>query len=235
MEFVRLLAAIGCSLLLACPSGGDDDTATDDDDTADDDTADDDTVDDDTADDDTADDDTADDDTADDDTADDDDDDTTPGANGVEVPERDPDESFEADLSEGSIIELDWAQDSDIACWPGTEDVNFSGNHVFRDGIWGGEEMILYIRVTPATVDLDVSLYALRLGPTDTESWPPEIYQAGCQTSYDNQFDANPGWSEAVLIEGAATHRVVIGVAGANGETSGAFTIDVWDDSPVAD
>jgi len=201
------IAALPLLLLLACPTGGGDDDASADDDDA-------------SADDDDA--------SVDDDDTSADDDDSSPGANGDEVPERAPDETWAGDLSDGATMDLDWADDSSVACFIGTENKNFSGNHVLYDRI-AGPGMNVFFRVTPSP-DLDVSLYAMRLGENDT-SWPPDVINAPCESSYDAQYDNNPGWSEAVELSGSGTYRIVVGVAGANGAADGAFTVDYWDES----
>ncbi len=147
---------------------------------------------------------------------------------GKPVPDRAPDKVIDGDLSKGKAISLSWAQGSGTGCWTATEDINWNGNHVHHVDLYG-PKMDLVFRVTPAP-DVDVSLYALRVGEKD-KNLPPEISRASCSVSYDKVKDKNPGVSEAVAMRAPNRYRVIIGVAGANGAKSGKYKLEVWDNS----
>ena len=240
----RLLPLALFPVFLGCPtptdtppdddvSFGDDDASADDDDVAsdddDDDVSDDDVSDDDVSDDDVSDDDVADDDVADDDDVSDDDDSTPVPANGVEVPNRAADETMIGDLSDGAILDLDWAQNPNVTCWTASENLNWTGAHVITETTQGEDE-VLTIRVTPGDSLLDVSLWAAQTSANDTHTPPDLPSVVSCETSYDAPGDSNPGFSEAVLLSNYNPYRVLIGVAGADGFEAGAYTLEIWRD-----
>jgi hypothetical protein len=147
--------------------------------------------------------------------------------NGAEVPAREADETWEGDLSDGATIELDWAQETGITCWTAPENPNFTGSHVFyeREQAEGVDQ---FIRVTPADGQ-DLSLYGMRTG-TDRSDFPPDMASVPtCETSFDQEYDANPGVAEAIeMTSPSNTYRTVIGVAGAADWTAGGFTVELW-------
>ena len=146
--------------------------------------------------------------------------------NGEIVPERDPDESWDGDLSDGTVIDINWASSGGFGCWAGTEDVNFDGAHVIYERAQP-EDVDAWVRVIPDS-SVDVSLYALQAGTSGTEL-PPELNSAvSCETSADRETDSNPGVSEAIKITGYNPYRLIIGVAGANEAIAGAFTVELW-------
>ncbi len=149
--------------------------------------------------------------------------------NGAEVPERDPDGGWTGNLEDGAIIDLDWATSGAFGCYPGTETTNFTGNHV-----WANESLSegigdFHVRVNPADPLVDVSLYAIKTG-TDGTEFPPDLPSAiACDTSFDRENNGNPGVSEAVTVQGGQNpYRIIVGVAGANGQTSGEYDVEVW-------
>lgn len=153
---------------------------------------------------------------------------TGPGSlitNGAEVPDRDPDGSWDGDLSEGEAIDVQVIEDHQ--CAPGTESLNFSGNHVFYETDQPADEDV-YVKVSPDPL-VDVSLYVLEVGADSTE-FPPELVSSvTCDAEYDRENDLNPGEAEAVaVIGGNNPYRLVIGVAGANGATEGGYTVEYW-------
>jgi hypothetical protein len=141
-------------------------------------------------------------------------------------PSQDPTTSWSDDLSSGALVDLDWADLSTVACWPGTEDVNFSGNHVFFE-VSQGADRDLYVRVTPQS-GVDVSLYAMEFeGSVQT---PPDVSSCvACEASASWSDDSNPGTEEEVYLSGYNPYVVLIGVAGANDADSGGFTLELWD------
>ncbi len=153
------------------------------------------------------------------------------GANddGVDVPSDEADEVLTGDLADGEKISLDWADDSSIACWPATENENFNGNHVFFTVDKGGKDDII-VEADPAS-GVDVSLYTLEFS-VGSEQTPPDITSAArCEAAFDAQNDANSGEPEATELYGFGDRTLLIGVAGAKGATSGAFTVRIWKSS----
>ena len=135
-------------------------------------------------------------------------------------------ETLDADLSEGSSIDVEWADQADVACWPGTEHDNFRGAHVFYAALLP-QQSTLQVTVTPDS-DVDVSVYLLASGVAQFEM-PPQVEAAvDCEAGYDAPNDSNPGEPEsASLTSGSDAYNVLIGVAGAEGHTPGGFAIDV--------
>lgn len=140
----------------------------------------------------------------------------------------DPDEVIAGDLADGSAIDIGWADNSEVACFPGTENVNFSGNTVLYTGVSKGGSGNVVIQVDPDS-GVDVSLYVLEFAP-GSEQIPPDVTSASrCEAGFDAQNDSNPGDAEVVgPLIGYIDRTMVIGVAGANGATSGAYTLGIW-------
>jgi hypothetical protein len=140
----------------------------------------------------------------------------------------DPDEVITGDLSSGAKIDLDFAEDSAVACFPATENVNFNGNTVLFTGVSKEGSQNIVVQADPDN-GVDISLYVLEF-PPGGEQIPPDVTSSSrCEASYDQQNDSNPGDPEAVgPLIGFGDRTMVIGVAGANGATSGAFSVGIW-------
>jgi hypothetical protein len=144
----------------------------------------------------------------------------------IEVPAGAADETLTSDLSDGTTLsDLDWAHDSEIACWVESEDINFGGAHVFFEIDKEGSEDV-FVRATPDD-DTDVSLYTLEFsGAVET---PPDVTSpTRCEAAFDASTDSNPGGKETIELQGFGDRILLIGVAGANDAVSGTFTVDVW-------
>lgn len=132
-------------------------------------------------------------------------------------------ESIIVDLAAGSTIGLDWADESAVACFPGTENLNFDGSHVFY---WFAqpENSILTVTATPED-GVDSSVYAIQ--SADRYEVPPDVVAAvSCESGYDAQTDSNPGEADSVQLTATTnSYDVLIGVAGAGGTTSGTVTL----------
>ncbi len=131
-------------------------------------------------------------------------------------------------LESGGKIDLAFAAKSSVACWPATENVNFSGNHViYKTTLPAYTDMT--ITATPADPKTDVSVYAYMVATTDTTSIPPNVNSATtCEAGYDQKTDNNPGKAESVKLNSLKNaYTVYIGVAGANGAAAGAFDLKV--------
>ena len=148
------------------------------------------------------------------------------GSNAADPPPRDPDETLTGDLATGAIVDLSWADDSGVYCWTGTENVNFNGNNVFFNKSYPSNTS-LYVEADPDK-GVDVSVYVMAF-PTGEAQTPPDVNSLyRCETGFDQQNDNNPGQAENAVLEWNKPFDAVIGVAGANGETSGTFTLLLW-------
>jgi hypothetical protein len=140
-------------------------------------------------------------------------------------PSGEPTLSWTDDLASGAPVDLDWDDQSSVACWPGTEDANFNGSHVFFE-VTQAADIDLYLRVTPEP-GVDVSLYAMEFdGSIQT---PPDVSDClSCEASADWTDDSNPGGTEEVYLSGYNPYQVLIAVAGANHADTGGFTLELW-------
>ena len=131
-------------------------------------------------------------------------------------------------LESGGKFDLSFAANSSNACWPATENVNFNGNHVlYRTYIPPYSQM--FIEAKPTDPKTDVSVYAMMISATDTKHYPPNMPSCvTCEAGYDQKKDSNPGVTEAIKLN-STTHgyNVIIGVAGAQGTSAGAYSLKV--------
>ena len=137
-------------------------------------------------------------------------------------------ETISGDLSEGAILsDLDWAQNSAVACWPGTEHVNFRGAHVFFSTSQEPHSL-LTATVTPSSEDLDVNVYILQQGSGSLQIPPDVDSVVTCEVGFPQSTDSNPGESDSAQVTAINNgYDLVIGVAGPEGVTSGAFTLEL--------
>jgi len=134
--------------------------------------------------------------------------------------------TIEGDLNEGEVIDLNWADQSTVACWPGTENDNFTGPHVFY-GSYIPRSSKLTATATPAE-GVDLSLYVIEL-LSDEYDVPPNLERCvSCEASYDAISNSNPGEVESTYVTAIdSPYNVLIGIAGAAGHTSGGFSLSV--------
>ena len=140
-------------------------------------------------------------------------------------------------IKDGQILSsLRWAEQSNVACFPGTRFEMFNGNHVFyRITLPAASAMT--VTVTPKD-NAQVSLYALRQGASVADQTvPPNIKSAiSCEASYP--IYANLGGGRTVknkddgtrkveYISVGSAYSILIGIAGAKGATDGEFTLKV--------
>jgi hypothetical protein len=131
-------------------------------------------------------------------------------------------------LDGGATIDLAWAANSSMACWPATENVNFDGKHVlYRTSLPSYTDMV--VTATPSDPKLDLSVYAYMVADGDTKSVPPTVPSATtCEAGYDQKTDHNPGVAEtAKLTSTTHAYTVYVGVAGAGGQGAGAYDLKV--------
>jgi len=137
-------------------------------------------------------------------------------------------ETVSGDLSNGEVLSsLDWAQNSSVACWPGTEHLNFMGSHVFFTASQD-PHTLLTATVTPATDDLDVNVYILQQAVGSSQIPPDVTSVVSCEVGFPQSTDSNPGESDSASVTAINNgYDVVIGVAGPEGVTSGEFSLEI--------
>ncbi|HEY1041077.1 MAG TPA: hypothetical protein VGF30_16815, partial [Bacteroidia bacterium] len=91
--------------------------------------------------------------------------------------------SVKGDLKNGAIVEdLEWAELSSMACWPGIRNVEFEGNQV---GYWMDipKKSIVKITVTPKSTKHRINIYGY--SGFDLKKTPPEVSRCTtCEASH---------------------------------------------------
>lgn len=139
--------------------------------------------------------------------------------------------TFNGDLKEGQKVQdLSWAANSSVACFPSTQNSKFTGNHVFFETEIPIKS-IMKIKLIPDDVNANMSIYAYTVAP-DNDVMVPNL--TGCvQCESEHKWDrAKKGKTQdhtRTIRLNATTnpYRVVIGVAGAEGLTSGKFSLEI--------
>lgn len=134
-------------------------------------------------------------------------------------------------LSQGKVLtDLSWAWKSSMACFPGTQQKKFTGNHVFYSTIIP-PHAIMNITVIPDDKNANFSLYAYQIGTTNYSVVPNLGSCVTCEA--DHKWDypkkgKTQDHTRSVRLN-AINHpyNVVIGVVGADGLKSGGFTLAV--------
>lgn len=129
-------------------------------------------------------------------------------------------------LSAGEVIDISWAENSTVACWPGTENMNFSGAHVFYT-MEQPPHSRLTATVIPSSNNLDVNVYIIQQ-EIGGNQFPPDVHSViSCEAGYPAATDSNPGESDSAFIDAITnSYFVIIGVAGAEGFLSGDYTLE---------
>ncbi len=127
----------------------------------------------------------------------------------------------------GVEIDLDWAQGSAVACFPGNHFDAFSGKHVlYRFDLPAKSTAKITLRGKSKTADLNLYTYRAAVGE---RLIPPEIPGTQCEASYATKVPGtrpNPGEDESIeMVAIANPYSIYIGVAGYKGVTSGDFEL----------
>lgn len=141
------------------------------------------------------------------------------------------------DIKDGQILSsLRWAEQSNVACFPGTRFEMFNGNHVFyRVTLPAASAMT--VTVTPKN-NAQISLYALRQGTSAIDQTvPPNVKSAiSCEASYPiyanlpggrTVKNKDDGTRKVEYISIGSAYSILIGIAGAKSATEGEFTLKV--------
>jgi hypothetical protein len=139
--------------------------------------------------------------------------------------------AYGGDLNEGVKLQnLDWADNSSVACFPGTQNAKFTGNHLFFVTEIP-RQSIMEITLIPEDKNANFSLYAYQDGTT-SKVMPPELSSCvSCEA--DHKWDRphkgkTQDHTRSVSLNAINNpYRVVIGVTGADGLSSGKFQIQI--------
>ena len=141
--------------------------------------------------------------------------------------------AIRGNIREGRIIDdLDFAQRSSMACFPGTRFVEFQGNQIFY---WMDlpSRSEVTITVNPLT-GKRINVYAF--SGFDGQTLPPDVSSCvSCEAGYETWSAANPprdftksaGTQKIQLRAVNSPYRVLIAVSGAKGVTEGDFELKV--------
>lgn len=139
--------------------------------------------------------------------------------------------SVKGNLSDGvRVHDLSWASRSSMACFPGTQNKKFTGNHViYTTEIPPRSEM--EITVEPNDKKANFSIYAYQVGTT-SDAYPPEIGSCvSCEAEHKWDYPKRGRTQDHTrTVELNAVnnpYKVVIGVVGADELTEGDFTLKV--------
>lgn len=146
--------------------------------------------------------------------------------NVTEIKNEGKEVQVKGNLKNGQLMPVEWANSSQTACFPATQNENFRGNHVFYRTPLPAYSMI-EITAVPENADVDVNLYAYRVAATDYKTMPPDVRTGACEASFSYQ-GLNPGKEEKVTFYSARNpYNIVIAVAGPKGVTTGAYTLKI--------
>ncbi len=134
-------------------------------------------------------------------------------------------------LEDGAPMPLRWAENSQVACFPGTRFIEFQGNHVLYRMVMPPYSE-LKVTVTPKDRKNRTNVYALRLGANNYDL-PPDIVRAiSCEASYplyagnpNLKAPAKPQSIEYISVN--KPYNIVIGVAGAKEVLSGEYELKI--------
>lgn len=140
--------------------------------------------------------------------------------------------SIKGNLSKGKIIEnLSWAWSSSNACFPETQKNKFTGNHVlYKTVIPAYSEM--EVTVIPDDINANFSVYAYQTGLNSNHIVPNLPSSTRCEV--DHKWDRK--WKGKTqdhtrtaknLLAIQNPFKVIIGVVGADGLTTGEYTLKI--------
>jgi hypothetical protein len=139
--------------------------------------------------------------------------------------------SVKGNLDMGAHMEdLSWAWKSSVACFPATQKIKFTGNHVLYNTTIPARS-IMNITVTPDNKNDNFSLYAYEIGITSYSTVPNLKTCVTCEA--DHKWDYNKAGKTqdqkrtVTLNSSTNGYNVVIGVVGANGLDEGSYTLNI--------
>jgi len=139
--------------------------------------------------------------------------------------------SVEGFLVKGQKMEdLSWASNSSVACFPGTQNSKFTGNHVLYSMVLPPKSQ-LTITLIPENEDANLSLYAYQIGTNNYSTVPNLTSCVTCEADYKWDYPKvgkTQDHTRSVYLNSIANpYNVVIGVAGADGREKAPFTLKI--------
>ena len=139
--------------------------------------------------------------------------------------------SFVGDLSNGHIMEdLGWASSSSNACFPGTQNKKFRGNHVLHQFTIPAYSEVT-ITVVPTDKNANFGLYGYQVGTNDF-STPPNLSSCvSCEAEHKWDYPKRgktQDHTRSIFFNSIKnSYNIFIGVAGEEGLTKGAYKLKI--------
>jgi len=145
--------------------------------------------------------------------------------------------SVKGNLSSGQkMSDLSWASKSSVACFPGTQNSKFTGNHVLYSMELPPKSK-LTITVIPDDSNANFSLYAYQVGSGNYATVPELSSCVTCEADYKWDYPKRgqtQDHSRSVYLNSIDnSYNVVIGVVGAEGIFKGGYTLKIDLESAV--
>lgn len=139
--------------------------------------------------------------------------------------------SFSGDLSKGEKVEdLSWAANSAVACFPATQNNKFNGNHVFH-AFQIPQYAEVTITLTPKDKNANFSLYGYQVGTNNYTVVPDLTSCVSCEA--DHKWDypkagKTQDHTRSIFFNSTtSSYTIFIGVVGADGLSSGEYTLTI--------
>lgn len=142
---------------------------------------------------------------------------------------------IKGNISEGTVIPMKWAEQSSVALVPGTRFEQFNGKQVFYRIIMPAASVIK-VRMVPEK-GKKINLYALRQSAQGEQQVPPNVTSAiSSEASYPiyanmgggrRVQNKDKGYREVEFLSVNRPYSILIGVAGAEGQMDGNFTLNI--------
>lgn len=153
---------------------------------------------------------------------------------GVKTIDATPNQTTEyrGDLSDGAPIEdLSWASTSSNACFPGTQNSKFRGNHVLH-GFQIRPYSEVTITVIPNNKNANFSLYGYQLGSTNFSMVPNLSSCVSCEADHKWEYPKRGKTQDHTrsIFFNSTNHpyNIFVGVVGADaGTNKGAYTLKI--------
>ncbi|MBU1429835.1 hypothetical protein KKF91_04640 [Myxococcota bacterium] len=130
------------------------------------------------------------------------------------------------DLSTGSCVNLDFAANSSMSCFPATQNEHFRGNHVFFALAEPLPPRTIVTLTARPTDGADINLYGYQIGEASFRVPPNVPSCVACEASYAVRAP-NPGAPESISFSNpsySSSYQIFFAVAGA--AEAGAFTVE---------
>lgn len=134
--------------------------------------------------------------------------------------------SYQGNLHEGVFVyRLDWAWDSQNACFPSTRQEHFKGHHqLYLTELPRYSE--LTVTLVPDDPDAKLNLYGYSIG-SELRLIPNLSSCVSCEASYQPRRGQPSSVRQVEFRAINNPYQVVIGVAGAEGVTSGSYQLQI--------